>query len=102
VGNHVTHCAFGLQVSQDSGNGVTATTHATVTQNVSTDNQVGFMFASVQDSVASLNDFERNSVKDMILIANPNGPPSVRDQFIQTPGSRADLNGSSGSHGSAE
>jgi hypothetical protein len=93
IGNHVTHCAFGLQVSQDSDNGVTATTHATVTQNVSTDNQVGFMFASVQDSVASLNDFLHNSVKDIILIANPNGPPSVRDRFVLTPGSRADLNG---------
>jgi hypothetical protein len=93
VANHVTHCAFGMQVSQDSDNGVAVTTHATVTQNVSTDNEVGFMFASVQDSVASLNDFERNSLKDIILIANPSGPPSVRDRFILTPGSRADLNG---------
>ena len=91
VGNTVTHCATGLGVSQDSGDPSVATRFATVTQNTLHDNQIGFLFESTQDSTAVFNDFQRNSVKDIVLMANPGGPVSKHDLFVLSPGSRQDL-----------
>jgi hypothetical protein len=91
--NTATNCEVGLEISNDTDDGVTRVTNELVSLNVSTGSQIGFgVFSGTQNTIA-LNDFSKNRLAGLFFVANPGGAPSVGNQYGCNKGSVANAAG---------
>lgn len=84
--NVVTHNAVGIVLSNDFDDGVHQVSGNVITENVSTDNQVGIWIASGTHNTITLNDLRNNSLSGLLFLANPGGVPSTGNLFHQNQG----------------
>lgn len=80
--NVVRNSAIGIAISNDVDDGQTQVTDSAVTQNISTENQVGILLASASRNVISLNDVARNTLGGLVFINNFGGAPSTGNFYV--------------------
>jgi len=91
--NTATHCEIGLEISNDTDDGVTRVTNEFVSLNNSTGNQIGFaVFSGTQNTIV-LNNFANNGLAGLFFVANPGGAPSVGNFYGCNKGSVEDAGG---------
>lgn len=85
--NTVTNNALGITLSNDFDDGVHQVSQNVVTENISTDNQVGIWIASGTANTITLNDLRHDSLAGLLFLANPGGAPSTGNVFMGNRGS---------------
>lgn len=79
--NVVSNNAIGIDVSNDTDDGVHQVSGNVVTENVVTGNEVGIWMASATANTITLNDLSHNRLTGLLFLGNPGGAPSIGNLF---------------------
>ena len=94
--NTINGSAYGIIVSDDTGDGSSQVTDNTIALNSVTNSDVGLWIASGARNVGILNDLSGNRVVGLLFLENLGGAPSEDNVFLRNKGSVKNVSGNQG------